>query len=159
MKIESPLTLARFRSPGRCEFCQQPGQREAAHVLSAGAGRMDIGINLVSLGLGPWAWAYGGRSVCCCHVQNHQGKPPTREDLLEIVARRESVAVGDLEAALYLIRRLPNGARRDQVIRELSSVSEEARRLVVRELAAIPDYWRRIEPLPGWDASKVEPPF
>lgn len=159
MKIESPLTLARFRSPGRCEYCSAPGQREAAHVFSAGAGRMDIDINLVSLGLGPWAWAYGGLSSCQCHVQNHNNKPPTRDDLLEIVARRESVAVVDLEAALYLIRRLPNGARRDQVIRELSEVSEECRRLVVRELRGIPDYWRRIEPLPGFDACKVEPPF
>ncbi len=91
--------LDEFRGPGRCEFCRRwCVAREAAHIVTRGFGgwsRMDIRINLVSLGS-----AY----ECGCHYHAHQGGRPTITDLLVIVAAREGRTPVDVQDELNMLK-------------------------------------------------------
>lgn len=93
MKVIHESLLARFRLPGRCEYCGKPCQdgRDPAHIFSRGAGRIDIAENLVSL----CRW---------CHNSNHLGNSPTKGNLLTIAARREGTTPEEIEAKVMRLR-------------------------------------------------------
>lgn len=111
MRIISKGTLDLFRGRAQCEFCGERLRRasEAAHIFSRGAGRLDITVNLCALG-GPWC--------CGCHHKSHQGGEPTREQLLELVGRREGVTPASIELAVYALRRAPKEADCEAVLAE-----------------------------------------
>jgi len=98
MIVRSDKTLSLFRGPGPCAWCGRwHPRRHAAHVLARGAGggsRLDVPLNLVSL---------------CpdCHQGHHAGRRPLRCDLLALVAAREGLLQGDVEAELFRLRRAP----------------------------------------------------
>lgn len=155
MKIDNPALLRSLRGPGLCEVCGKPcRRREVAHVRAKGLGgghRLDVPLNCVSCGEGLW-----GTGECFCHAAEHY----TGGDvLLRIVAKREGVAPEEVKHALDVLDRIPKDASQAQLERELDGVPATVARLVCRELATVLDYWRKIEPLPEWDACKTEPPF
>lgn len=76
MRVIDRDLLKRFAQAPRCEFCHRAGPVDGAHIYSRGAGRVDIAENLCSL-------------CRCCHSLSHNGQEPTREQLLEIAAKRE----------------------------------------------------------------------
>jgi hypothetical protein len=88
--------------PGKCAYCERYCRiREAAHIFARGigsGGRLDIPINLVSLGSTP-------NFACSCHTMSHNGKQPMRADLLVIVADRERCTVADIVDAVNFLRR------------------------------------------------------
>jgi hypothetical protein len=106
VKIVNESLLASMRGPGRCEYCHKSCKvLEAAHVFSKGAGRLDIRINLVSLGstLG---------FECQCHSKSHNansgnGVRPNLKDLIQVVSEREKVMPEDIKPVIDFIRRLP----------------------------------------------------
>ena len=101
MKIERPDLLREFRGPGRCELCDAMCSiREAAHIFSKGAGQLDVRINLLALGSTT-------NFKCDCHSRSHYGDGATRQQMLQIVARREMCDPDDIQAVIYLLRRLP----------------------------------------------------
>jgi hypothetical protein len=98
--VDEPLlTLFRLKA---CELC---GARpcDVHHVRSRGVVRLDVAINLLAL---------------CrrCHGKVHMGglthrdRRLTREDLWEIVSRREGVPVADIIAELDRLRNEPGDA-------------------------------------------------
>lgn len=103
MRIVSEKTLAKYRGPGRCEWCCRPvSRREAAHVFARGmgsGGRLDIDINLVAL-----CGAFSGGLNC--HHESHQGREPTTDDLLAVVAAREGTTQDAIRVAVRDLRRL-----------------------------------------------------
>jgi hypothetical protein len=109
MRIPRPEILKLFRGPGRCEACGKSCRiREAAHLFAkgmGGGGRKDIRINLVSLGSTPGF-------ECQCHTNSHNGKEPTLDTLLGIVAEREKCKAEDIEPVIRFIGRLPKNASR-----------------------------------------------
>ena len=97
MKLVDERLLDKFRAAWRCEYCkrQMPSGCDPAHIFSRGAGRVDIAGNLIAL----CRW---------CHVKAHaktEGVRITRQELLEIAARREGVAPEWVEDEVYRIRR------------------------------------------------------
>lgn len=129
MIISSEKTLDLFRTWGRCSWCGKQGQREAAHVFACGrsnANRLDIRINLIALGLGPWAGLY----TCTCHVEHHAGRDPTQRDLLAVVAAREGELQDDIERAVRIIQNLDKAARPWQLDAALKGSNEAVKRLV-----------------------------
>ena len=100
MIIRDVPLMREFSGPGRCEYCGRVcRKRDAHHVFSRGAGRLDIRINLIGLGTVP-------PDGCGCHHAYHAGKIP-RCDLLAVVAAREGLLQSDIEAAIYRLRRTP----------------------------------------------------
>lgn len=97
MRIENADLLASFGGMRRCEVCGKLKHCDAAHIFSAGAGRVDEPWNIVSL----------------CredHAANHQrtnGRDVTRAQLLEIAAMREGVSPEWIIAEVRRIRALP----------------------------------------------------
>jgi hypothetical protein len=92
--IDKPL-LAEFR-PRRCDWCNRFPPCQAAHVFGKGMGgarRLDIRINLCSL-------------CPYCHYDNHQGKSPTQDELLVIVAKREHTTPQAIREEIWRLRRL-----------------------------------------------------
>jgi hypothetical protein len=126
--ISSPKMLKKCRGPGPCSWCGKPcRRREAAHVIACGHGggrRLDVSCNLVSLGLGFWA----SRGECTCHQDHHSGDRPLRCDLLDLVAARENILQGDVEAVLYLILRLDGKASRDRIEAAAEELGNDAQR-------------------------------
>ncbi len=93
--------LALFRGPGRCSLCRVwSPQREAHHVRSRGAGRLDLPINLVSLG-GAWS--------CMCHC-NTQCYTIPRKAVVEAVAFREGLDAAFVAQRVPWLRRQPKEA-------------------------------------------------
>ncbi len=97
MNILNRSVLNRFRSPGYCEHCGRwCDVREAAHVFTKGVGggsQIDHPFNVVGLGT---AFA------CGCHTRQHQtNRNPSRDDLLEIVAKR--TGLGNTDYIRHLI--------------------------------------------------------
>lgn len=65
-----------------CERCRRPAFGEPHHIFTRGAGGPDIKENLIQL--------------CTCHDLAHRGKIP-RQELMEIVARREGTTADEIE--------------------------------------------------------------
>lgn len=99
MIIKDAKLLKEFRTPGPCEWCGVwCAKREPAHIFSVGAGRLDIRENLVALGSTP--------NFCCpCHTLSHNGKEPTREQLLEIAGKREGKTPEEITEKVWRLRR------------------------------------------------------
>lgn len=101
MRHESEKTLDLFRGPGRCEKChKQCKEREPHHLHARGYGgghRLDIKINLISLGTWP---------ECSCHLEYHCGAIGLFE-MTEIVAMRERQTVDDIDAVICCVQALP----------------------------------------------------
>lgn len=99
MRIEDDKLLASFRWPS-CEWCRAIGAVAAHwgcdphHILSRGAGRVDIAENIVSL-------------CRVCHGNNHAGNSPYPFDLLELAAKREGTTPEAIVAKVQKIRRTP----------------------------------------------------
>ena len=77
--IDNALILA-FRLTSRCAWCKRIRPVHVHHLFSKGMGggsRVDIAINLCPL------CAY-------CHSSHHNGREPTRSQLLALVAAREN---------------------------------------------------------------------
>ncbi len=90
--------LAKHRGPGRCLLCGTwSPQREAHHVFSRGAGRLDVPINLCSLG-GAWS--------CMCHC-NTQCYTIPRKAVVEAVAFREGLDAEFVAQRVPWLRRQP----------------------------------------------------
>jgi hypothetical protein len=86
------------------------------------ASRMDVRINLISLG--------SGESYQCeCHRLIHDGKEITRSDVLAVVAGRENCLQGEIEQCIWLIKRLPKDATDERIWSELSGWNDGERRL------------------------------
>ncbi len=96
MRVISEKTLALFRGSGRCENCRGLfSHRHAAHVFArgiGGGGRIDHPWNLVSL-------------CALCHRDSHEGRSPSRNDLIALVARREQMTFAEVLAELLRLRR------------------------------------------------------
>ena len=92
MKVINKKLLAEFRQPGLCELCGKPCPegRDPAHLLSRGAGRVDIRKNLIS----------AERS---CHALMHND-PSALAKAFEIVAAREGCTVQEIIDMVHRIR-------------------------------------------------------
>lgn len=94
MRIVDPDCLRDVPRFGPCEYCLTPGWRDRAHVFHRGMGagkEVDIRCNFALIG-SSLNWR------CLCHYRHHEGKRPTHEDLLAVVARRERCSPEDIEA-------------------------------------------------------------
>ncbi len=135
MIVENESLLREFRGPGKCEWCgKQCRTREAAHIFAkgmGGGGRLDVRINLVGLGLGGWV---GVRAECNCHSSHHTGHEPSKRQLMERAAEREGVDATDIEAVLWLLRRLPKEASRERIEMEVGRLTESEQALAWRTL-------------------------
>ena len=100
MEVHNPELLRQFREKGKCEFC---GQRSGTgldphHIFSKGIGggsQLDVAINLIAL-------------CRMCHRYYHNGKI-YRQELLEIVAKREGTTLEAIVDEIYRLRRTPKG--------------------------------------------------
>lgn len=92
MKVIDDAVLQAFRESGRCEYCLRatPGGCHPHHWYARGFGggsRLDIRINLIAL-----CWH--------CHRLVHDGHVP-REELLEIIAKREGLEPEEVERRIF----------------------------------------------------------
>ena len=97
MRIENDALLQYFRSRPFCEWCKKSGYGfDPAHVLARGLGggsQLDVALNLCSL-------------CRTCHTNHHAGFSPTKEELFELIARREGLENGDVVLqALWRLQR------------------------------------------------------
>jgi hypothetical protein len=102
MRIVDHKPMERFRSAGHCSWCGKwQDRRQPHHVyLRRGLGgshRIDLAINLI--GLCRW-----------CHAMHHAGQRPLTRDLLAVVAAREGVSQGYIEAEIARVRRMDKGS-------------------------------------------------
>ena len=100
MKVIDEELMQAFRLKTHCELCgyalkYYAHPHHCRHRGHDGGGRLDIQINLISLG-GPWD--------CNCHGKYHDGNIP-REQILEVVAKREGLTVEELTQKLDEARR------------------------------------------------------
>lgn len=116
MILRNDALLRAFQTPGPCEWCgKMCKQREAAHIFAKGMGgghRLDIRINLLALGLGAWA---GRAAECSCHWGHHNGKSPTRAQMLEVAAKREGTTPEAIEWAILILKRIKAMPTAEQV--------------------------------------------
>lgn len=137
MRIEDEAVLREMRGPGCCEWCGAYGpHREAAHILASGLGgghRLDIPLNLVSLGIGGWV---GYAAVCVCHNDSHNGKRPTTEDLLTISGKKVGATGEEVKAVLWMLKRLPKSPTAADILREMEVLSEREKALALRTIDA-----------------------
>jgi hypothetical protein len=87
------IRIARW---ARCEFCRRPSHPhfplQVAHILSKGAGCVEIPENIVMLHPE-------------CHAAQHAGNEPTPDQLLAIAAAREMTFQDRIRDMVYAIRR------------------------------------------------------
>lgn len=128
MIIKNKSLLKSFRTQGLCEFCRELcKKKEPCHVISRGAGGSDIRVNLVSLGSTV-------QRCCPCHTHSHNGLRPTRDDLLVIVAKRESCRPEDVLAVLRFVQRLDKVASRYRIQEALLGLTAVQKKIAQREL-------------------------
>lgn len=128
MRIENPKLLASCRVSGRCAWCGKWCKtREAAHIFSRSAGRLDIPINLAILGSTP-------NFACECHTRHHAGHEPTQSDLLAIVAQRENCLQSDIVSVVHLLLRVPRGSLFERWHEEAMTLNLSARTLLFKTL-------------------------
>jgi hypothetical protein len=83
MRVIDDTVLDRFRGPGRCEWCKRDCIRRPHHVRTRGAGGGDVERNIVG--------------ICDpCHDNTHRGLEPTREQLEQLIERRERMRLTKL---------------------------------------------------------------
>lgn len=107
MQILNVALLHEYSLPGLCELCgKKCRQRAAHHHIRRGQVRLDIPINLVSLGVWP---------ACKCHEELHgfgEVRRMRREQVLNAIAERELVnretLLEALEFFVKLVGRPPN---------------------------------------------------
>lgn len=136
MKIEDTdgTVLKWFRGAGRCDWppCSRSCYRQACHVYSKGAGRVDAAFNLVGL-------------CAFCHLKQHAGHMPTQAHLAELVAKRERCKPEDIKHAVDILRRLPKNTgpeeMTDLAVREFDKTCSPATRQMV--LLAVLQQWER----------------
>lgn len=89
---------ALFRGAGRCEFCGKWWPiRHAAHLKHRGMGGDKRGLTNVRINL---------VSLCpICHYDHHMGREPLYCQLLALVAAREGMLQGEVEAEIRRLRR------------------------------------------------------
>ena len=93
MKVIHKALLKELSQPGLCEWCNKycSDGLDPHHIFSRGAGRVDIRKNLVSL-------------CRTCHSSNHNGKEPTRVQLLLLVSVRERTTAEEIIEMVQRIR-------------------------------------------------------
>lgn len=126
-------TLAKFRLPGPCRHCGRVGKREAAHVIPVGRGggnRLDVSINLVSLGLGHWS----GQGVCRCHALHHDGHEPTAMELRLYAAAAAGALQDDVKTVCDWILRQCKYASDERLLDGMRELNDAQRVLCVRTL-------------------------
>jgi hypothetical protein len=74
--------------------------RCGAHIFSKGAGRVDAMLNLVQVGM-------DAVRDCDCHHRAHQGRSPSRADMLRIAAIREGVSALLIVETVQAVRACP----------------------------------------------------
>lgn len=87
--------LKQIRSQCRCALCGKRKLLQAAHVMSRGAGRVDIRGNLLAL-------------CADCHRMEHDGNI-TKDELLDLSARMDGVDPEIVRDTVNLFRRIPKG--------------------------------------------------
>ena len=91
--INEPL-LQEFREKTVCEWCRKTYRSglDPHHIFSRGAGRVDIRENLLAL---------------CreCHLFANAGGEPTKDQLLEVAAKREKMTPDKIVSKVYRMRR------------------------------------------------------
>ena len=94
MKIVNLKLLAEFSRPGVCENCGKPcpDGRDPHHILTKGAGRVDIRENLCGL-------------CRACHNGFHSCGKPSAAKLFGISAKREGTTAQEAQAKIWEIRR------------------------------------------------------
>lgn len=122
MIIENEKLLQSFREATRCELCGSPTPQGADphHLMTRGAGRVDIPGNLASLDR-------------CCHMTVH-AKDQIASELKQIVAKREGVPWDVIEESVWFFRRLPRDPTDEQIAKQLEGVDEPFRKLVRKAL-------------------------
>lgn len=95
MILKDEKLLAMVRNEGRCCWCRQAKTVDAHHIMSKGAGRVDIGGNVVPL-------------CRICHATLHDGNI-NDFDLLLMAAFRENTRQDAITETVWLIRRIPKG--------------------------------------------------
>lgn len=124
MRIINDALLKEFRLKTRCEVCKKamPGL-DPHHVATKGAGRLDIKINLIS----------ADRE---CHDRIHAGFID-RDDLIQIIADREGIAnPSNIQEVIWMLKRLPKAPTRQDIDRELATLNNGARAIVLPILKA-----------------------
>lgn len=131
MRIDNEPLLRELRASPRCLWCRKTVRRiEVDHVFPRGRGsafRLDIRVNLA-----PLCGAFSGGEDC--HQRKSDGHIAVF-DLLAMIAQRERCLQDEIEAVIYLLRRLPKDARPWQVAREIADWSTGSRALLARTLA------------------------
>ncbi len=124
MLILNPAAMSRARQRPRCEWTGEPLPHGAdpAHVFSRGSGGPEADWNLVSLSR-------------AAHSSHHDGNEPLHCNLLAIVAQRHQCLQGDIEAAVWALRRLPNDPSPERLKRELAAIPRRAAELVREAIA------------------------
>ncbi len=95
MKVINNRLLKLFREKERCERCGRLTTVQPHHVFGRGyesCRRLDVAVNLISL-------------CGICHDRFHMGRIE-RQNLLEIVAKRERTTVQAIEEEIWKLRRL-----------------------------------------------------
>ena len=118
--VDEDLMLIR-RQPGKCDWCGRNcvHGRDPAHILSKGAGRVDVTTNLLSL-------------CRFCHTSSHAGNEPTTNDMLAIAAARSGILQDDLRQIVHVIRRIDPKAATPGVIRAALRSLKPAARLIAK---------------------------
>lgn len=136
MKIPNKKLRRLFAMPGLCELCGQPCPKREGHHLRAvgmgGNGRLDVRINMISLGGSKKTPEGFLRFWCTCHRQYHDSRRAAQR-MLEIVAARERTTVDLIAEVMDFFQRLIRPSH-SELCRRLSELSEPGRLLAEREL-------------------------
>lgn len=93
MKVINKGLLKEAAKPGLCECCGAPcpDGRDPHHLMTKGAGRVDVRSNIVSL-------------CRVCHVGFHASGTPSFEALIVIAAMRDKTTPNAIMEMVYRIR-------------------------------------------------------
>ncbi len=124
MVIEDPDVLAFERQPGPCCWCGRPCPfgRDPMHILSRGAGQVDVACNVI-----------GGCRAC--HSSSHGGNEPTTIDLLAVSAVRNGLMQDDIKGIVWAVRRLDKNPNAGQIRIGLKGLKPKARRIAREAIA------------------------
>jgi len=143
MIYTSEETLDLFRGPGTCAFCLAKCRaRQPHHIRPKGHGggsRLDIRINLISL---------GHPLECPCHDGFHSRNSPTVAEFRQIVARRERCLQCEIELVVNLILRLPKNPPfevLEHYVAEMAEISHGTAKLAKRTFLEMGLDWRRVK--------------